>query len=67
MAVILVAKDKESKVALPRGAYSKIARRMRPTVTPQAVRSVALGLSKSARISAAIERFVAELGRGEAA
>lgn len=46
---------------LPRGAYSRIARRVRPTVTPEAVRSVYLGRSKSARISAAIERFKKEL------
>lgn len=67
MAVILVAKGAEGKATLPRGAYSKIARRMRPQVSPQAVRSVALGLSKSARISAAIDRFLAEMDRGEAA
>lgn len=47
---------------LPRGAFSKIARRMRPTVSPQAVRLVYLGKSKSARISAAIERFKKENG-----
>jgi hypothetical protein len=40
---------------------------MRPTVTPQAVRSVALGQSKSARISAAIERFRQELAAQAAA
>lgn len=51
---------------LPRGAYSKIARRMRPTVTPQAVRMVHLGKSTSARIEAAIERFKQELDRGAA-
>lgn len=49
----LVRKD----LGLPRGAYSKIARRVRPVVTPQHVRAVALGLVKSARIEAAIERF----------
>lgn len=45
---------------LPRGAYSRIARRMRPTVSPQAVRQVWLGKSKSARISAAITRYLKE-------
>lgn len=44
-------------LGLPRGAYSQIARLMRPKVTPTAVRLVHLGQSKSARISAAIERF----------
>lgn len=48
------------ELRLPRGAYSKIARRVRPVVTPQHVRAVALGLVKSARISAAIERYVKE-------
>jgi hypothetical protein len=48
----------ESKVApLPRGAYSRIARRLRPKVTPQHVRQVALGNRESKRVSAAIERF----------
>lgn len=42
---------------LPRGAYSRIARRLRPKVTPQMVRMVALGEAKSKRVSAAIERF----------
>ena len=46
---------------LPRGAYSKIARRMRPQVTPQFVRMVHLRQAKSARVSAAIERFRASL------
>lgn len=47
---------------LPRGAYSRIARRMRPTVSPQAVRAVHLGIKKSARISAAIVRFKQQHG-----
>jgi hypothetical protein len=42
---------------LPRGAYSRIARRLRPKVTPQAVRLVYLGNSTSARISAAIDTY----------
>jgi hypothetical protein len=62
MAVILVQRDGEIKVTLPRGAYSKIARRMRPKVSPQMVRLVALGLAKSARVSAAIERYVERMG-----
>lgn len=40
---------------LPRGTYSKIARRIR--VSPQAVRAVYLGIKKSARITAAIEKY----------
>lgn len=46
---------------LPHGAYTKIARRVRPVVSPQHVRAVALGLRKSPRIEAAIERFRKEL------
>lgn len=42
---------------LPRGAYSRIARRLRPKVSPQHVRKVALGERESKRVSAAIERF----------
>ena len=42
---------------LPRGAYSRIARRLRPKVTPQFVRRVALGERESKRVSAAIARF----------
>jgi hypothetical protein len=52
----------ENKVApLPRGAYSRIARRMRPKVTPQHVRLVAIGKSTSKRVSAALERYRASL------
>lgn len=48
----------DSKVGpLPRGAYSRIARRLRPKVSPQVVRRVALGERKSKRIAAAVQRF----------
>lgn len=58
MAVILVGKAGERKNPLPRGACAKIARRLRPKVSSQAVWLVATGQTKSARISAAIERFL---------
>ena len=45
--------------SLPRGAYSVIARRMRPQVTPQHVRMVAIGERTSERVEAAIARYVA--------
>lgn len=48
-------------VELPHGAYSKIARRLRPKVTPQHVRLVAKGERKSPRVERAIERFLASL------
>jgi predicted transcriptional regulator len=38
----------------PRGTYAKIARRLH--VTPQHVRNVALGLVKSARVTAELRR-----------
>ena len=47
------------EIALPRGAYSQIARRMRPKVSPQHVRRVAIGERKSERVEAAIARYVA--------
>ena len=46
---------------LPRGAYSRIARRLRPKVSPQHVRAVALGERKSPRVEAAIARYIASL------
>jgi hypothetical protein len=46
------------EVTLPRGAYTKIAKRLRPKVTPQHVRLVAIGERTSVRVSAAIERFL---------
>lgn len=49
------------KPELPYGAYSKIARRVRPVVTANHVREVFKGHRKSARIQAAIERFKKEL------
>lgn len=48
-------------VDLPHGAYSRIARRMRPQVTAQHVREVALGNRRSERVEAAIARYVASL------
>lgn len=52
---------------LPRGAYTKIARRLRPKVSPTHVRKVALGERKSPRVERAIERFIAGLEEGKAA
>lgn len=42
---------------LPYGAYSKIARRLRPQVTPHHVRLVDLGKRTSPRVSRAIARY----------
>lgn len=42
---------------LPYGAYSRIARRLRPQVTPQHVREVALGTRKSKRVARALETY----------
>jgi hypothetical protein len=52
---------------LPHGAYTRIARRLRPTVTPNHVRLVALGERKSPRVERAIERYVASLNTEQAA
>lgn len=46
---------------LPRGAYTKIARRLRPKVSVTHVRLVALGERKSPRVERAIERYLASL------
>jgi hypothetical protein len=54
------------EVTLPRGAYSKIARRLRPTVSPQHVRLVALGQRESKRVSAAIQRYADSLHQSAA-
>lgn len=54
------------KANLPRGAYSQIARRVRPKVTPNHVREVYLGRRPSKRIEAAIERFARQLGEDAA-
>lgn len=51
----------EDKVSLPYGAYTWIAKRLRPQVTPQHVREVAIGTRKSPRVQRAIERFRASL------
>ena len=45
----------KTEIRLPRGTYSKLARRHR--VSPQHVRAVALGLKTSARIALALEKF----------
>lgn len=42
---------------LPHGAYTRIARRLRPKVSPQHVRAVALGHRKSPRVERAIENY----------
>lgn len=57
--------DDRKELALPRGAYTRIARRMRPQVSPQHVRRVAIGERKSERVEAAIARYVAALGEME--
>lgn len=46
---------------LPRGAYVRIARRLRPKVSANHVRLVAIGERKSPRVERAIERFLASL------
>jgi hypothetical protein len=48
-------------ILLPRGAYSRIARRLRPKVSPQHVRKVALGERKSARVMKSILKFAESL------
>lgn len=52
-------------VPLPRGTYSKVARRIRRS--PQHVRAVWLGLKKSARTSAALAKYVAKITQQDAA
>jgi hypothetical protein len=46
---------------LPYGAYTKIARRLRPKVSAVHVRLVARGERKSPRVERAIERYIASL------
>ena len=46
---------------LPHGAFSQIARRVRPQVTANHVREVFLGRRPSKRIEAAIARYVEKL------
>lgn len=53
----------EHKPDLPHGAYAQIARRLRPPVTLQHVREVALGRRQSKRVAAAIRNYVARLER----
>lgn len=58
----------DSKVTpLPRGAYSRIARRLRPKVTPQHVREVALGNRRSERVERAIQTYLRSLPQERAA
>jgi hypothetical protein len=52
---------------LPHGAYSRIARRLRPKVTPQHVREVALGKRQSARVERAIQTYLKSLPQERAA
>ena len=42
--------------AWPHGTFARVARRLRPKVTPQHVRLVALGRATSARVERALER-----------
>ena len=44
--------------ALPHGAYSKIARRLRPKVSPNHVREVWLGNRTSPRVERAIQTYL---------
>lgn len=55
------------KPDLPYGSYTRIARRVRPQVTPQHVREVFLGRRRSPRIAAAIARYIESLERSAAA
>lgn len=50
----------------PHGTFARVARRLRPQPTPQAVRLVALGISKSKRISRALETERRRLEQREA-
>lgn len=45
-------------MALPHGAYSTIARRLRPKVTPNHVREVWLGNRTSPRVERAIQTYL---------
>lgn len=47
----------ERKARLPRGAYTQIARRLRPKVSPQHVAGVDAGEKQSRRVAAALARF----------
>lgn len=51
---------------LPHGAFSAIARRLRPKVTPQHVRAVYLGERQSPRVERAIANYLARLDRERA-
>lgn len=58
--------DGKDRPRLPWGAYSAIARRLRPAVSPQSVKDVYLGRTTSARISRAIDNYIARMQRAEA-
>ncbi len=49
------------EVRYPRGAYSRIARRLK--ITPQSVRDVALGIKKSKRISVSLKKELARAAK----
>lgn len=59
--------ESKGELGLPYGAWSKIARRLRPKVTPQHVREVALGRRKSERVARAIENYRRGLERQQSA
>ena len=50
---------------LPHGAYTRIANRLRPRVTAQHVREVALGYRRSARVERAIRTYRRRLQASE--
>jgi hypothetical protein len=47
---------------LPYGAFTKIARRMRPQVSPNHVREVFFGRRESPRVAGAIKRYIERAG-----
>lgn len=58
---IMAATSPEYKKELPHGAFTKIAKSVRPQVSVQHVREVYLGRRSSPRIEAAIQRYVEKL------
>lgn len=58
---IMAATSPEYKKGLPHGAFTRIAKSVRPQVTVQHVREVWLGRRPSKRIEAAIQRYVEKL------
>lgn len=62
LALTMAPDDQPRKgIPLPWGSYAKIARRLRPKVTPQHVRLVARGERESARVMRAILRFAEKM------